>query len=244
MTVQTQKKKPDIQSLAQHPMFAALKAVKKMSEAELDRLCKKMEREREAEREAEQRILNQQRYEQSGVPKKFFPHSIDTYKARDAFQKSTKQTVSAYIANADNRMLLLCGNNGTGKSHLGCAVIRECGGIYVSSFKLCVEYESGADFKSKRTKLEVLDFYVKQKMLVIDEVGRFTDEKTEKTIIPAIINMRYEDNLPTVVISNLSKEELVAYFGKATYDRMTETCTSVEFHGKSMREELRGRQRN
>ena len=76
-------------------------------------------------------------------------------------------------------------------------------------------------------------------MLVIDEVGRFCDEKTEKSVIPAIINMRYEDDLPTVIISNLSKNEIVAYFGKATYDRMTEACTSIEFKAKSMRQEFR-----
>ena len=113
-------------------------------------------------------------------------------------------------------------------------------GVYITSLKLCIEYESGADFKSKRTKLETLEYYVAQKMLVIDEVGRFCEEKTERTIIPAIINMRYEDNLPTVIISNLSKKEIIEHFGKATYDRMTETCTAIDFQCESMRLQFRG----
>ena len=230
---------PKIQSISLHPMLAALSGAKKMNAEELDALSEKMKKEQEAEREEERLLLKQKRYEYSGVPKKFFNHSIDTYQARDTFQKDVKEAVSGYISDPQNKMLLLCGNNGTGKTHLGCAIIRECEGIYITSFKLCVEYESGSDFKSKRNKLEVLDFYVKQKMLVIDEVGRFSDEKTEKTVIPAIINMRYEDDLPTVIISNLSKKEIVEYFGKATYDRMTETCTSIEFKAKSMRQEFR-----
>lgn len=230
---------PKIQSISLHPMFAALKGAKEMTDEEFAALSEKMAKEQEAEREAERLLLKQKRYEYSGVPKKFFNHSIDTYRARDTFQKDAKESVSGYISDPQNKMLLLCGNNGTGKTHLGCAVLRECEGIYITSFKLCVEYESGSDFKSKRNKLEVLDFYVKQKMLVIDEVGRFCDEKTEKSVIPAIINMRYEDDLPTVIISNLSKKEIVEYFGKATYDRMTETCTSIEFKSKSMRQEFR-----
>ena len=230
---------PKIQSISLHPMFVALKGAKKMTDVELAAISERMEKEQEAEREEERLLLKQKRYEYSGVPKKFFNHSIDTYQARDTFQKNAKESVSGYISDPQNKMLLLCGNNGTGKTHLGCAVLRECEGIYITSFKLCVEYESGSDFKSKRNKLEVLDFYVKQKMLVIDEVGRFCDEKTEKSVIPAIINMRYEDDLPTVIISNLSKNEIVSYFGKATYDRMTETCTSIEFKAKSMRQEFR-----
>ena len=230
---------PKIQSISLHPMFTALKVAKEMTALELAAISERMEREQEAEREVERLALKQKRYEYSGVPKKFFKHSIDTYQARDTFQKNAKESVAEYISDPENKMLLLCGNNGTGKTHLGCAVLRECEGIYITSFKLCVEYESGSDFKSKRNKLEVLDFYVKQKMLVIDEVGRFSDEKTEKAIIPAIINMRYEDDLPTVIISNLSKNEIVSYFGKATYDRMTETCTSIEFKAKSMRQEFR-----
>jgi len=230
---------PKIQSISLHPMFAALKDAKKLTDVELAAISERMEREQEAEREEERLLLKQKRYEYSGVPKKFFKHSIDTYHVRDNFQKDVKESVSGYISDPQNKMLLLCGNNGTGKTHLGCAVLRECEGIYITSFKLCVEYESGSDFKSQRNKLEVLDFYVKQKMLVIDEVGRFCDEKTEKSVIPAIINMRYEDDLPTVIISNLSKKEIVEYFGKATYDRMTETCTSIEFKAKSMRQEFR-----
>ncbi len=227
-----------IQSVSLPPMFSALIGAKKLTENELDMLSEEMVKEQEAEREAEILLLKQKRYEHTGVPKKFFNHSIETYQVRDKSQKEAKEFVSSFILQPKNRMLLLCGNNGTGKTHLGCAVLRECKGIYITSFKLCVEYESGSDFKSKRNKLEVLDFYAKQEMLVIDEVGRF-DEKTEKLVIPAIINMRYEDDLPTVIISNLSKSEIVSYFGKAIYDRMTETCISIEFKSKSMRQEFR-----
>ena len=233
------KSKNEIKPLALHPMFDALKDVKKLSEEEVDKLREKMEIAREQERVAEEAALNQKRYEMSGVPKKFYAHSLDTYVAHNAFQESLKAQVSAYIADAGNKMLLFYGNNGNGKTHLACAIVRALGGCYTTSFKLCIEYEAGSDFKAKRSRPEVLDFYVAQKMLVIDEIGRFSDEKTEKVIIPAIINMRYEDNLPTVIVSNLSKKEIVEYFGKATYDRMTETCTSIEFKSKSMRQEFR-----
>ena len=229
------KSKNEIKPLALHPMFSALKDVKKLSDAEVDKLREKMEAARDAEREAEEAALIQKRYEMSGVPKKFYAHSLDTYDAQNSFQESLKAQVSAYIKDAGNKMLLFYGNNGTGKTHLACAIVRALGGCYTTSFKLCIEYEAGSDFKAKRSRPEVLDFYVAQKMLVIDEIGRFSDEKTEKVIIPAIINMRYEDNLPTVIVSNLSKKEIVEYFGKATYDRMTETCISIDFQGESMR---------
>lgn len=229
----------DIKPTGIFPLFSALKNVKKMTDKELEELREKMDAEREQEREEYAQILRQKRYEQSGVPKKFYPHSIDTYSAHTDFQQSVKAQVAAYIADAKNKMLLLYGNNGTGKTHLGCAIIRALGGRYTTSFNLCIEYEDGLNFHAKRTRSEILDFYTAQKVLVIDEIGRFSDAKTEKILIPALINMRYEDDLPTVIISNLSKKEIIEHFGKATYDRMTETCTAIDFQGESMRLQFR-----
>ena len=230
----------DIKPTGIFPLFSALKNVKKMTDEEIEKLREKMDAERKQEQAKEAQILSQKRYEQSGVPKKFYPHSIETYHAHTDFQRTVKAQVVAYIADAKNKMLLLYGNNGTGKTHLGCAVVRALGGRYRTSFNLCIEYEDGLNFHAKRTRSEILDFYTAQKVLVIDEIGRFSDAKTEKILIPALINMRYEDDLPTVIISNLSKKEIIEHFGKATYDRMTETCTAIDFQGESMRLQFRG----
>ena len=89
---------PKIQSISLHPMFAALKGAKEMTDEEVAALSEKMKREQEAEREEERLLLKQKRYEYSGVPKKFFNHSIDTYHVRDSFQKDAKEAVSGYIS--------------------------------------------------------------------------------------------------------------------------------------------------
>ena len=186
----------------------------------------------------------QQNYESnSGVSKRFFHVSLDTYKAetdeeKKALEESRKLVERIKIGDCDETFLLY-GQFGTGKTHLGCSIIRECGGLYTTSFKLLIEYETCTDFKAKETKIQMLEKYSKEPVLVIDEIGRGIKENTEREILSYIINQRYENELPTVLITNMDKAKLCNFLGKAIFDRFKECCVSVEFTGESKRQGLR-----
>jgi DNA replication protein DnaC len=72
-------------------------------------------------------------------------------------------------------------------------------------------------------------------LLVIDEIGRSMDVIKEKGYLSYIIRNRYNNRLPTVLISNLTKTELLKFFGEAIFDRFQETCIYLEFTGESYR---------
>ena len=191
----------------------------------------------------ESKRLEKYQSEESGVNRKFWNSSIKDFHADSENEKNILKVVSDFIADVKNKncnkFLLMFGTFGTGKTLLGSSIIRECGGYYTTSFKMCIEYESSSDFRAKKSKLEVYDFYCNVPVLVIDEFGASDKKATEKELIANIIDQRYENNLPTVLISNLTKQQIVEILGRRIFDRLTEICTSVEFTGESRRKELR-----
>lgn len=195
---------------------------------EYERMQEKMEQEK---RYAE--------YKASGVPEKFWNESFDTYEAKDFSQLAyVRDKVMSFAKNPRNQVLVLCGSNGCGKTHLACSVIRECGGEYVTSSMLCMMYDS--TYKGKMSREELIEHYSKIKMLVIDECCKyFVNENTEKFLLMQVICMRYENNKPTVLVTNADKKAFVNFLGKAVYDRFTECCTTLEFDWESKRKERR-----
>ena len=197
-----------------------------------------------AEYERQQEIIrrqeNYERYKNSGVPEKFFETSLETYIAKTEEEKRNLKIVKDFTQDPNNKILLLCGNNGNGKSHLLCGIIRECGGEYVTSSQLCVEYEAAISYHSKRTREEILNHYTKVKLLVIDECGKYTlNEKLEEFILAYIFCTRYENDLATVAATNAEKKSFIEFLGKSFYDRCTEVCTTLDFTGPSKRQDRR-----
>ena len=186
-----------------------------------------------------QENLKQQQYEKSGVNKKFFHVSINSYKAvtqEEQFARGETRLLINEIKYGDtNKVLLLYGTYGTGKTHLACSVIRECGGCYRTAFKLVIEYENCNNFHATENKMQMLERYSSEKVLVIDEIGRGIKPDVEREVLTYIINQRYENELPTILVTNMSKEELIKFLGYAIYDRLTECCTSIQFTGISKR---------
>ena len=183
----------------------------------------------------------QKRYEQSGVPEKFFQESFDTYEVSREQEINAYDTMRNFADEPKNRVMVLCGANGNGKSHLGCSVIRQCGGEYITSSMLCIKYDSATGYNADMTREDILKHYSKVKMLVIDECCKyFLKEDLEKFLLMQIICMRYENNKPTVLITNADKESFLKFLGRAVFDRMTEVCSTITFDWESKRKERRG----
>lgn len=179
-------------------------------------------------------------YKASGVPEKFWNESFDTYEFDESQTqlKYNRDKVMEFAKNPSNRVLVLYGNNGCGKSHLASSVIKLYGGEYVTSSMLCIMYDS--TYKGKMSREELIEHYSRIKMLVIDDCCKyFIKEETEKFLLMNIICMRYENNKPTVLVTNSDKKAFVNFLGKAVYDRFTEVCTTLDFDWESKRKERR-----
>lgn len=201
---------------------------------EHDKWVMEQERKREEEEKRE-------RYKKA-VPARYWAESLDTYKADSDERKAAKSKACAFIHAVkcgQFQTLIFLGTVGTGKTHLACGIIRECGGIYRLAPAIVEEIRRAKSFTAKETEAEILDDYGRASLLVVDEIGRGVAAAEEQYMLYQIINERYNRRKPTVLISNQTKKEFLQYVGIAAADRLTESAQAVEFAGKSYRASLR-----
>ena len=180
-----------------------------------------------------------ERFKKSGVPERFWNESFNTFYPRNSDEEKKLEAAKKYSQVKTDIVLLFTGNVGTGKTHLGSAIIRNCGGKFISIEELIFKYESAQDFHAKTNREELMESYANTEMLVIDEIGRSMQQEKENALLNYILRRRYENMLPTVLISNLSKADLLKKLGEAVLDRLRETCISLEFEGESYRISIR-----
>ena len=190
--------------------------------------------------QAEAERKKQRAFENSGIGAKFFRERIETFKGPMQAAKVLKDT-SAYLQSVRCgafKSLVLCGNPGTGKTHLAAGLLYELGGLFRLSDVICEEYEAAKSFTAKYTQAELIRRYGNVSFLVIDEIGRTESPATatvEKHCLYRIINERYNNRLPTVFTSNFSQKDFIAYLGKASIDRLTESADFCIFDWESYR---------
>ena len=89
------------------------------------------------------------------------------------------------------------------------------------------------------TEREAIMAFAKPALLVIDEVGRQYGTQVERAMFFEVINARYSDLKPTVIVSNLDAPNLKAYLGDSVLSRLAEGGGKVIFlAGKDMRKEV------
>lgn len=181
-------------------------------------------------------IKNWNKSNSSGVPPRFAECSFFNFECRTETEKSIYQKVCNFVSQEGNEgVLLMTGVKETGKTHLGVAAVCDTQGRYISMEDLIYKVESSLNFKSPQTEEEVFNDYSTVKFLVIDEVGRSLKREKEIEILSYILRKRYDNQIPTIVISNLEKKVLMKNLGEAVVDRLRETATSIEFTGESYR---------
>ena len=207
---------------------------------EMDAWIMQREKELAVQAEKEAAYQMQKRVESSGVPRRYWHVDFDTYISRNEKDSINLETIKKFTSIDNNdKVLILLGPKGLGKTHLGSAIIRNCGGKFISIEDFIFKYESAQDFHSKVNREEFMESYSSTKMLVIDEIGRSMQQEKENALLNYILRRRYEKMLPTVLISNLSKSDLLKKLGEAVLDRVKETCISLEFEGESYRPSIR-----
>lgn len=194
-------------------------------------------REAEARAVEEQRRARAQRYRAAGLPLRFWERDFEGYRARALDQRKALTTVQRYAEQFAKRgergtCLLLCGQTGTGKTHLSVALAKVlmADGYdvrFVGARAMVREIrdawrsptERGGEHKGEG---EVVSRLVQHDLLILDEVGMQFGSDAEKLLLFDVLNGRYEAIKPTVLISNLVAGELSDYLGTRIMDRMRE----------------------
>jgi gp21 len=198
--------------------------------------------ERERKLQEEKRLIH---YRQT-VPEKFFKESLDTYKVDNSEKLHASNKARSFVKAIKCKRfqtLIFLGNVGTGKTHLACGIIRECGGLYRLASAIVEEIRRAKSFKATETEADILHNYGQTNLLIIDEIGRTLSAIEEQYMIYQIINERYNRLKPTILISNQTKKDFLQYVGIATADRLTESAEVVELRGQSYRAIIRQNQK-
>ncbi len=85
------------------------------------------------------------------------------------------------------------------------------------------------DFNYRKVDSPANEFKCAKKLLVIDDVGTLEYEKSRvQAMYLNIIDYRYSEGLPTVITTNLPRNDLCDYLGDRVYDRLLSCCYFVE----------------
>jgi DNA replication protein DnaC len=168
--------------------------------------------------------------EDSGIPPRFITCSLNNYKANTPDQKKALKESIDFVSNIDQiqktgSAMFYCGSYGTGKTHLAIAIILELiktekiNGRYTTTMRMIRDIRSSYSNRDL-SEQGLIDKYVSVPLLVIDEVGVQMGTDAEKLLIYEVVNGRYENFRPTILISNLSFTDMTKYLGARSIDRL------------------------
>lgn len=194
-----------------------------------------------AESARQQKKFNTERLmAQLAVPDRFSSATLANYLPENRDAARCLEVCQTYATRWPERLkqgggLVICGKPGTGKNHLAFAIAKHVISEYQASVRFTSAIRIARNFKStwsrtaEKTEAEVIAEYSSPDLLIIDEIGVQFGSDAEKMILFEIINNRYEDMKPTILISNLPKDELSAFIGERVIDRMNDGggCTLV-----------------
>lgn len=208
---------------------------------------------RDAENRAEQeraamearRVSIEKRLGSACIPPRFQDKGFDNYLAENDGQKRALAKCLRYADQfADNlkmgRSLLLLGGVGTGKTHLANAIankiIRDQGktALY-STIGNILRFIRSTYSNNDMSESQAFQIFSDPDLLIIDEIGVQKSSEFELTALFDIINDRYENMLPTIIISNHGPDELPNYLGDRVVDRLREGGEAVVFDWSSNR---------
>jgi DNA replication protein DnaC len=194
-----------------------------LPEEEKQRIIK----ERRQKEEAEKREALIHSYQSKGIPPRFYNVTWENWIQDTEDELKAFNTVKneAWRTN-----LFLCGKSGTGKTHLAMCLVKE-GAVYKKLLQIFRKVKT--DFSAEQS---IVDFYGSVKLLILDEIGRQGFTPFEKTLFWDIIDTRWNNLLPTTLITNLDGKEFTAEYGTAILDRLRPVV--VRFNWESRRESL------
>jgi len=196
---------------------------------------------------------------ESGMGERFLRRTFDTFTVDDNNRKAHAAALE-YVNNFDKMLpradapepgkngLFICGEPGTGKTHLAAAIanrlIRQ-GKPVVCATMIDLLGRIKQSFAYEGEEARVLYLYKTVPLLVIDDIGKEPPTEWAVSTIYGIINARYEAYLPIIVTTNYDSDTLIKRMtpretkddttARATLDRLREMCKGLAMMGESRR---------
>ncbi|HCM9178093.1 TPA: ATP-binding protein [Enterobacter kobei] len=169
----------------------------------------------------------------AGIARRFEACEFDNYQAINQDAAKNLAACQRYASSWPERLnagtgLVMTGNCGTGKNHLAVSMAKSIIRDHLAKveitdvMRLTRAVKSTWRHNAEMTEEDVIERFASLDLLIIDEVGVQFGSPTEMTILQEIINARYESILPTILISNLTFDQLKETIGERIVDRVTD----------------------
>lgn len=166
------------------------------------------------------------------------------FEASTAAQKTARSTARAFrdvISTSRTwAVLVLFGGVGTGKtllaSELAESIINNLNMSvrYCTAKQMIAEIQASYSSEGKSEEGEVLRF-VQYDLLIIDEIDAKRDSDSANLLLTEVINRRYNEEKPMVVITNQPFDNLAKFVGDRVDDRLHENAYVCSFDWASFR---------
>ena len=183
------------------------------------------------ERRAARQAAMERAIGRAGIPRRFRDRSFDAYVADGEAQRRALTLAREYAANfaairERGDCLLLVGGPGTGKTHLACAILREVisaghSGLFLTVSEGLRLIRSTYSPGSSQSEAQVFEALTSPDLLVLDEVGvAIGNETKRRAMLFDVLNARYGEMRPTILIGNLTAAEMEHYLGERIMERL------------------------
>lgn len=178
--------------------------------------------------------------ENMGIRKRFYETTFNTFLPSSAAEKRVLDACRGYAARKKDvaktgENLFLVGRPGTGKNHLAVSIIRE----WTGERKILKLAEMVRDIRqaySAHTNEQTdIERYARLDLLALNEVGVQFGTDAERNLLFEVLDLRYENMLPTILVSNLNVAGIKEFVGGRVIDRLLENGTVLEFTWESYR---------
>jgi DNA replication protein DnaC len=172
------------------------------------------------------------RFAEAGIPKRYQESSIWNWQRAMPAQKRVWHWVQDYATHyqtavESGRSAVFFGSTGTGKTHLAVGLakhILEKGGTarYSPVGDMIGRIKESYAKGSEETEAAAVSHFTNCDLLVLDEVGRQLGSEYETMLFFRIVDCRYRELRPTVLVSNLNEAALRSFLGEAVVERIRE----------------------
>lgn len=179
------------------------------------------------------------------LPERYRAASYDNYNVSNDDQAEKLGLLKRYVGRFDSNEkniggLFVLGTPGNGKTHLLISTGKEIARlgknvVYRNFYDIADEVKSTWG-QSSVSASEVYQRYITPELLIVDEVGESPANEHLRAIAFKVINGRYEKLKPTIIISNLTIEQIGEHISERSVGRIQERGGVLTFTWESYRE--------
>ena len=171
--------------------------------------------------------MKEKRRVNAGISKRNRYKTFDDYICTNEGQTKAKNDCFRYFENfPSDKSMIMVGGVGTGKTLLASAgvesIIDKHKCEIIKTIDVVRELKASWSRDNENTEEGLIKYFVGLDLLVLDEVGSQFGSDTEKLFIFDIIDGRYQDMKPTILISNLDIDGIKECIGERCVDRLRE----------------------